>query len=241
MIRRAYIDTVDGQMHIAEAGVGKPLILLPWFPRSGTMYMSELPVFASKGFNAVAVDPMGIGQSTTANRGMPVERHADNIAAVIRDRNWQQPIILAGHYSSQVAVELAHRPEVDIAAVVLDGGPLVPEAVQQELLEKMDRVKPALEPQADGTHQSLLWAQAMNIFDMYAPGYQASGDTLVPIYRFIADYLAYSLPALDGQPVATPVLDYPFEARLAQMDLPCAILSAATETLAESLQPMFRR
>lgn len=50
-------------MHIAEAGKGRPVVLLHGFPELWYSWRHQLPVLASAGFHAVAPDMRGYGQT----------------------------------------------------------------------------------------------------------------------------------------------------------------------------------
>jgi len=61
-IHRAYADTSDGQIHYAEAGQGKPVLLLHQTPRSWDEYRDVLPILSMK-YRAIAMDTVGFGDS----------------------------------------------------------------------------------------------------------------------------------------------------------------------------------
>jgi pimeloyl-ACP methyl ester carboxylesterase len=61
--RRGYLDTPDGQIHYRTAGEGDPLLLLHQSPHSSSMFEPILPLFAARGYRAIAPDNPGFGNS----------------------------------------------------------------------------------------------------------------------------------------------------------------------------------
>ena len=61
-IRRSYADTPEGQIHYAEAGQGKPVLLLHQTPRSWDEYRDVLPILGRK-YRVIAMDTIGFGDS----------------------------------------------------------------------------------------------------------------------------------------------------------------------------------
>ncbi|MEM7702392.1 MAG: alpha/beta hydrolase [Pseudomonadota bacterium] len=201
------------------------------------MYEDELAIFASGGVRAVALDLMGQGNSITNNTAITIERHADNVECVLKKLALEDPVIIGGHYSSQLAAELAKRQSIGASLLVIDGGVLIDDLESSKLAGKTARVKPALLPQADKSHRDFLWRNAENIFDIYAPDYEITDETSLSVYRHIKDYLAAYLQA-PGASLLLPPLDYPFAETLAQLTVPAVFLTADTETLASSVGPM---
>lgn len=234
MIRRSYVDTRAGQMHVAEAGDGAPLVLLHWFPLSGRMYEAELPVFAELGWRAIALDTMGLGQSAPREAGWSVEQHADCFADALAGLGADNPVVLGGHMAAVFAAELASRDALSIRAAIFDGGPFVDPGALKGLMEKMGRVAPAMAPTADGAHRSFLWNMAENTYDIFAP--EGKGEPAL-MYRFIADYISAYLLS-DGTVATDLPHDYPMADKLAALMIPGVVLSAQTEPLRTALEPM---
>jgi pimeloyl-ACP methyl ester carboxylesterase len=61
-VRKSYADTPEGQIHYAEAGQGKPVLLLHQTPRSWDEYRDVLPILGRK-YRVIAMDTIGFGDS----------------------------------------------------------------------------------------------------------------------------------------------------------------------------------
>ena len=61
-IRRRFVATPSGQVHIAEAGSGAPVLLLHQTPRSWKEFREVLPTLG-RGRRAIAMDTRGFGDS----------------------------------------------------------------------------------------------------------------------------------------------------------------------------------
>jgi pimeloyl-ACP methyl ester carboxylesterase len=61
-IKRAFLDTEDGQILYRKGGEGKPLLLLHMNPRSSDEYRELMPILAQDR-QVMAMDLMGFGDS----------------------------------------------------------------------------------------------------------------------------------------------------------------------------------
>jgi len=62
MVRRAFLDTPEGQIHYRTAGAGRPVLLLHQTPRSSDEYRDVIPILARE-LRVVAMDTIGYGDS----------------------------------------------------------------------------------------------------------------------------------------------------------------------------------
>lgn len=77
----------------------------------------------------VALDLPGFGEAPEPERTFTMERHADLVAAYLRDAG-EQPVVVIGHsMGSQIAAELAARHAALVSGVVL-AGPTVDKAAR---------------------------------------------------------------------------------------------------------------
>jgi pimeloyl-ACP methyl ester carboxylesterase len=235
-MRRRYVDTTLGQIHVTEAGDGPAVLLMHWVPLSGEMYRYELEPFASAGFRALAVDLMGFGRSDRRAGLWSVEQHATTMAETLSAFDARDVVVVGGHYSTPVAVELA-QPERAAAnkvrALVVDGGPLLPPAAFQALLQRA-RVGTGPGLRDDGSHRSWLWDQAAHTYTVFAPQSFRLDETRLPrVYQFIADFIASGMRQDMAQ-----LQPYDFAQKLAAVRVPTLVLSAETEPLRASFEPL---
>ncbi len=61
---------VDGQrIHCVTAGTGRPVLLIPGWPQTWYAWRQVIQALAAQGFQAIAVDPPGSGQSDRPEHG----------------------------------------------------------------------------------------------------------------------------------------------------------------------------
>jgi pimeloyl-ACP methyl ester carboxylesterase len=235
-VHRRYVDTSLGQIHVTEAGDGPVVLLMHWVPLSAEMYRDELAHFAASGFRALAVDMMGFGRSDRRTGTWSVEQHATTMAETLDALAAHDVVVVGGHYSTPVAVELA-QPARAVAnkmrALVVDGGPLMPPEAFQALL-KSARVGTGPGLKDDGSHRSWLWDQAAHTYTVFAPrSFQLDEARLPRIYQFIADFIAAGMRQDMAQ-----LQPYDFAKKLGAVRLPTLVLSAETEPLRASFEPL---
>jgi pimeloyl-ACP methyl ester carboxylesterase len=235
-VYRRYVDTSLGQIHVTEAGDGPAVLLMHWVPLSGDMYRDELAYFAASGFRALAVDMMGFGRSDRRTGLWSVEQHAQTIEETLSALAARDVVVVGGHYSTPVAVELAQPTRADankVRALVVDGGPLMPPQTFQALLQRA-RVGSGPGLRDDGSHRSWLWDQAAHTYTVFAPkSFQLDEARLPRIYQFIADFIAAGMRHDMAQ-----LQPYDFAAKLKAVQLPTLVLSADTEPLRASFEPL---
>ena len=235
-MRRSYIETTLGQIHVTEAGAGPAALLMHWVPLSAEMYRDELAHFAASGFRALAVDMMGFGRSDRRTGLWSVEQHATTMAETLGALAARDVVVVGGHYSTPVAVELAQPARAaanKVRALVVDGGPLMPPEAFRALLQSA-RVGSGPGLKDDGSHRSWLWDQAAHTYTVFAPrSFQLDAARLPRIYQFIADFVAAGMRQDMAQ-----LQPYDFAAKLKAVQLPTLVLSAETEPLRASFEPL---
>jgi pimeloyl-ACP methyl ester carboxylesterase len=235
-MHRHYVDTSLGQIHVTEAGDGPAVLLMHWVPLSGAFYAEELPHFAQAGYRALAVDLMGFGRSAARSGLWSVEQHATSMEELLVALGARDVTVVGGHYSTPVAVELAQSARASrhqVRALVVDGGPLMPPEAFQALL-KSARVGSGPGLKDDGSHRSWLWDQAVHTYTMFAPQTFRLDESRLPrIYQFMADFIAAGMRQDMAQ-----LQPYDFAARLRAVQLPTLVLSAETEPLRTSFEPL---
>ncbi len=231
-IRKAYVDTSAGQVHLRLCGEGPPLLLLHWVPLSGGMFEGELPVLAGLGWRAIAADCIGFGQSARRPDDFGIEDHAAVLAEVLHALDASEAAVSGGHFSTPIAVALGLREDLNVPAIAIDGGALMPPEAVQALLGRA-RVTHGPHWQEDGSHRSFLYDQAVNTLSIFAPGLKPGPATLPWLYRFMSDFLATGFPAdMGGQ------APYDIAAALAWLEKPTLVLTSETEPLRPSFEPL---
>ena len=231
-VRRQYVDTDAGQLHLGVAGSGPDVVLLHWTPLSARMYEQELPRLAELGFRATGVDLMGFGRSDKPALPQTFDWHADAVARGLAAAGIDRYAILGAHFSAPIAVELTVRAGSGVTALLLDGVVqlLPPEAAAKIGGKVAANAGPGLHE--DGSHRTFLWDQAINAYEIFDPDFVLSDTTLPLIYRMIEDYLATGMPADFGG-----FAPYDMPEKLGQVRVPSCVLTADTDPLRSAQAP----
>lgn len=231
-LRRQYVDTDAGQLHLTMAGSGPDIVLLHWTPMSARMYEHELPRLAERGFRATGVDLPGFGRSEKPGLPQPFDWHANVVAQGLAAAGVDAFAILGAHFSAPIAVELAVRRNGGATALLLDGvAQLLPAKAVAEISSMVAQTAgPGLHE--DGSHRSFLWDQALNAYEIFDPAFVLSDQTLPLIYRMIEDYLATGMPDDFGG-----FASYNMPERLARVEISSCVLTAETDPLRSAQAP----
>lgn len=106
LIHRGFAGTNHGQIHFAEAGQGKPVILLHQTPRSWDEYREILPIIGQK-YRAIAMDTIGFGDSFKTIEPGSIERYAEAVIDLMDRLNIKKTSIVGHHTGGVIAMEVA--------------------------------------------------------------------------------------------------------------------------------------
>jgi pimeloyl-ACP methyl ester carboxylesterase len=154
MIRRAFADLPDRQVHYRHAGSGNvPLVMLHASPGSSKQ-LERLTLAIGKHRHAIAPDTPGNGDSTPLSNPAPViADYAKAAGEFVDAMGLKQIDVYGNHTGASIAVELAIlRPDI-VRKVVLDGVGIFTDAERDEYLANY---APAIKPDQTGAY--LNWA-----------------------------------------------------------------------------------
>ncbi len=177
IVRRAFVDTEEGQIHYAEIGRGKPVLLLHQTPRSWDEYRDVLPILGRK-YRAIAMDTIGFGDSYRLCGEPSIERYARGVIDFL-DALSIRCVSLVGHHTGGViGVEVAASYPERVEKLILSSTPYV----DAEDREKRKTRPPIddVEPKEDGAHLAELWQRRASFYPKNRP------DLLT---RFVLDAL----------------------------------------------------
>lgn len=117
-IRRAFLDTEDGQILYRIVGEGDPLILLHMNPRNSDEFLEMMPILAQKRL-VLAMDLLGFGDSDKPPRIYSIPDYAKTIIALLDELNIHKTSILGNHTGAYVAAEVAAAYPERIAKLIL--------------------------------------------------------------------------------------------------------------------------
>ena len=158
MIKRAFMDTPDGQIHYVAAGAGEPILLLHQTPTSSDEYADVIPILARTNL-VVAMDTMGYGDSDTPTRQYFIEDYARTVPLLLDQLGIQRVTLVGHHTGSFIAAEVAASYPERIDRLVLSG------FFNMDAAERERSMQPGAwvqwYPEADGSHLAKIWGSAM--------------------------------------------------------------------------------
>jgi len=125
-VRRLYVHLSPAEsLQVTMTGRGDPVVLIPNLFGSAFGYRQLLARLPAAGFQAIVIEPLGIGTSARPEKGnYSLTQQADRIAVVVRGMLPGPAIIVAHSTGASMALRLAYRhPELVRVVVSLDGGP----------------------------------------------------------------------------------------------------------------------
>jgi pimeloyl-ACP methyl ester carboxylesterase len=178
-VRRAFLNTADGQIHYATAGAGPPVLLLHQTPRSWDEYRDVIPFLAGER-RVIAMDTIGYGESYKPARRCDIEDYALGVIALLDGLGVSSTAVVGHHTGAVIAMELAASHPERVERLVLSASPFVDAADRDRRHRtgghRVDRV----EAKPDGTHLAELWQIRQRFYPRDRP------DLLT---RFVADAL----------------------------------------------------
>lgn len=157
-ITRSYVDAGGCQLALRAAGAtyGRPLVVIPPVPGSGSMLVAEIEQFA-KTRPVLALDAPGCGDSdAVADLSVPVM--AQRIGAALDALGVGEADLYALHGGCAVARELAALRGERIHRLVLEG----PARKHSDAPGYAALYAPPIEPRSDGSHLIAFWQATRN-------------------------------------------------------------------------------
>jgi pimeloyl-ACP methyl ester carboxylesterase len=224
-VRRRYVDTPAGQVHVRTAGEGPPVVLLHWTPSSGRMYEPVMESLAARGRRAIAPDLMGYGRSDPRPVDWTIADFAANVDDVLAALGVAQGAVVGGHLSACIAVELALRPGHRVSRLVLDGCPLWSPELRARMAQFVASPPPRIAP--DGAHRTLAWERVLGFVREWRPGFEPRDEDLPWLHGLMIDWLETR-----GASSAHAMARYDLAERLPALSLPTLLLTADGDPLA---------
>ena len=187
-IKRAFLDTEDGQILYRIGGEGEPLLLLHMTPRSSDEFRELMPILAPKKL-VIAMDLMGLGDSDRPSRVYSVADYAKTAIAVLDELGIKKTSILGsltgGYIAGEVAVAYPERVEKLILCNVFGFD-------EEERDKVLKRYSQGFQIKEDGSHLMERWLSRVS--------YVGKGELN---HRCVLDDLkAFNFPVYTGSAVA---------------------------------------
>ncbi|MDJ0616765.1 MAG: alpha/beta hydrolase [Calothrix sp. MO_192.B10] len=152
-IKRAFLDTEDGQILYRIGGEGEPLLLLHMNPRSSDEFREVMPIFAQKR-RVIAMDFMGFGDSDKPPRMYSIADYAKNAIALLDELDIKKTSIFGNHTGAFVAGEVAAAYPERVEKLVLSSADIFDEQGKAALLSRFEK---GFQIKADGSHLMERW------------------------------------------------------------------------------------
>jgi pimeloyl-ACP methyl ester carboxylesterase len=112
-------------LQVTVAGEGEPVVLIPGLFGSAYAFRHLLDRLPAAGYQAIVIEPLGIGTSARPEKGdYSLTRQADRIARVMQELATGPATVVAHSTGASMALRLAYRQPALVSAIVsLDGGP----------------------------------------------------------------------------------------------------------------------
>ena len=110
---------------VTVVGRGEPIVLIPGLFGSAFAFRKIAPRLAEAGFEAVIVEPLGIGASARPRSAdYSLTAQAARVAAVLDTLGLRNAVVVAHSIGGSIAFRLAfHRPDLVAGIVSIEGGP----------------------------------------------------------------------------------------------------------------------
>ncbi|MEM9807891.1 MAG: alpha/beta hydrolase [Cyanobacteria bacterium P01_D01_bin.56] len=152
-IKRAFLDTADGQIHYRIGGEGESLVLLHMNPRSSDEYRELMPLLTQH-YRVIAMDAMGFGDSDKPPRLYSIADYANSVIALLDELGIQQTHLLGNHTGAFIAGEVTAAYGERVKKLILGNVPGFGEQGKAKLLELFEK---GFKIQDDGSHLMARW------------------------------------------------------------------------------------
>jgi pimeloyl-ACP methyl ester carboxylesterase len=157
-VTRSYVGIDGGQLALrtAGAGAGRPLVVVPPVPGSGSMLVADIEAFG-RDRRVVAIDAPGCGDSDAFSAASAGEVAAAMVQALDR-LGIGEFDLYALNGGCAAAVEMAVRLPRTVGGLVLEA----PARAHAAIPDYAARYAPPIEPRWDGSHLIALWHSIRN-------------------------------------------------------------------------------
>jgi non-heme chloroperoxidase len=126
-----YVNSEDGtKLFVHDWGSGRPILFLSASTLQSNVWGGHMATLIDRGFRCVALDRRGHGRSEAPSFGYDLDTLADDVAAVIEQRNLKDVILVAHSMGSAEAVRYCARHGMDRVARLMLAAPVIPSPIQ---------------------------------------------------------------------------------------------------------------
>lgn len=159
-MKRHYLDTRIGQIHVYDHGQGDTVLMLHETPRSAKSFEPLMRLLGSR-FRCVAPDNPGFGMSDPLPADASMESLADTMIELLDGQGIERAHLIGFHTGNKIAAALAARHPQRVGGVVLIGMThsmvVSRRARNAAIMEIVRRHFGGFEETADGAHRLRTW------------------------------------------------------------------------------------
>lgn len=233
-ISKSFAQTSHGDIFVQEADGGGPVLALVSITSFGSALVDQaLPLFAERGYRALALDLMGYGRSDKRREAWPITRFADSIEEALGALGVDRATLVTGHFSGLTGIELAARQCPIVERLVLDGTPYRTADERSDLIRKGAPAPVAW--QEDGSHAVDHWKHFLHLIRLLNP------DLVLPEapdVRFRHAYMALLEVFAFGPNTMDALTGFAIEQKLPEIAVPTLLLTSGTDWNRKT-QPLF--
>ncbi|MGB3755198.1 MAG: alpha/beta hydrolase [Rivularia sp. (in: cyanobacteria)] len=160
-IKRAFLDTEDGQIHYRIGGEGEALLLLHMNPRSSDEYRELMPLLTEK-YRVIAMDLMGLGDSDKPPRMYTILDYAKTVIALLDELSIEKVNLLGNLTGAFVAEEVATSYPERVKKLILCNLLAFNEQGKAKFIRASDQ---PLQVEEDGSHLMKRWTARQKVAD----------------------------------------------------------------------------
>jgi pimeloyl-ACP methyl ester carboxylesterase len=157
-IKRAFLDTEDGQILYRIGGEGEPLLLLHMTPRSSDEFQELMPILAPQKL-VIAMDLMGLGDSDRPPRVYSVADYAKTVIMLLNELGIRKTSIFGSLTGGYIAGEVAAAYPERVEKLILCNVHGFDEEERDKILK---RYAQGFQSKEDGSHLIERWLSRVN-------------------------------------------------------------------------------
>jgi pimeloyl-ACP methyl ester carboxylesterase len=129
-MRHRQVPTNGIELHVAEEGEGRPVILCHGFPELWYSWRHQIPALAGAGYRALAPDLRGYGRSSIPERVEDYEARTvcADVVGLLDDLGEERAVFVGHDWGAAIVWEIARRHPEKVAAVAGMSVPFLPRA-----------------------------------------------------------------------------------------------------------------
>jgi len=236
---RFYLDLGWGQVHGRHAGASAnpAIVFIHQSPLSSASYEPVIPLLASHGKYAVALDTPGFGMSDAADSNWSISDYAREFWRAVDELGLSKIDIVGQHTGATIGVEAYLQQPARVNNLVLQGLPFYDAA---ERAEKKRSWAPGYTFARDGSHLVGIWNRVFELYpeesleraDRQVLEYLSTGPDYATAYRGVFNY-DIDVAALQSAPICFLMGDADLLNRMRekiQKEFPLAPYQVITDT-----------